>query len=544
MSHKLYNIFNRKKTPQNQPIPGRGQVPNNAGGFAWALDPWARLMRFLILGTEGGTYYVSEQKLTRDNAENVLACLAEDPKRFVDTVVDVSVSGRAYKNDPALFALALALADEDQDTRAYAGAALPNVARIGTHLFHFADYINGLRGWGRGLRRVISDWYLNKDIEALAFQMAKYQSRDGWSHADLLRLAHPTPPDEATNKLFQWATGQDIPADDLPGLAQGLERLKTAEDEAEVIQLIQTYRAPREVIPTEYLKSPGVWEAMLPSLGLTATLRNLGNMSKIGLLTQGAWDVIDLVTSRIVDAEALKRARVHPLQVLAALLTYESGHGARGSGQWTPVPQVVDALNEAFGLSFETIQPTNQRLYLALDVSGSMTFRGVAGIPVLTPRKASAALAMVTMQTEKHWIIKGFTGRLVELGLNANMNLEQVIRKTSNLPFGSTDCAQPMLDAIKHNLEVDAFVIYTDNETWYGKIHPAQALNAYRQKTGIPAKLVVVGLVSNNVTIADPDDPFMLDVVGFSTSTPNAIADFIADRLGEPQPASPEEDAR
>ncbi len=531
MSHKLYNIFNKKKTPQNQPIPGRDQVPNNAGGYAWALDPWARLMRFLILGTEGGTYYVSEQTLTRENAENVLFCLEEDPKRFVDTVVDVSESGKAYKNDPALFALALALADENQETRAYAGAALPKVARIGTHLFHFADYINGLRGWGRGLRRVISDWYLSKDTEALAFQMAKYQSRDGWSHADLLRLAHPTPPDETTNKLFQWATGQDIPADDLPGLVQGLEHLKQAENEDEVIKLIQTYNAPREVIPTEYLKSPKVWEAMLPSLGLTATLRNLGNMSKIGLLAQGAWDVVDLVTKRIVDADALKRARVHPLQVLAALITYKRGHGARGKGEWVPVSQVVDALNEAFGLSFETIHPTGKRLYLGLDVSGSMAMGHVGGIPGLSPRKASAALAMVTMQTEKYWIIKGFTGKLVDLGLNARMDLAKVIQTISGLPFGATDCAQPMLDAIKHQLEVDAFVIYTDNETWFGKIHPAQALNDYRQKTGIPAKLVVVGMVANNVTIADPDDPFMLDVVGFSTSTPNAIADFIGDRM-------------
>ncbi len=531
MSHKLYNIFNKKKNPQNQPIPGTKQVPNNAGGFAWELDPWARLMRFLILGTEGGTYYVSESKLTLDNAQNVLGCLKEDPKRFVDTVVEVSHSGRAYKNDPALFALALALADESQETRAYAGAALPKVARIGTHLFHFAEYINGLRGWGRGLRRIIANWYLSKDIDRLAFQMAKYQSRDGWSHADLLRLAHPTPPDEATNRLFQWATGQDIPANELPGLVQGLERLKAAENEAEVIELIQAYNAPREVIPTEYLTSPKVWEAMLPKLGLTATLRNLGNMSKIGLLSQGSWEMIDLVTNRILDSEALKRARVHPLQVLAALLTYQSGHSARGKGKWEPVPQVVDALNEAFSLTFDNITPTQKRLYLALDVSGSMTWGNIGGIPNLSPRMASAALAMVTMKTEEKWIIKGFTGKLVLLALTANMNLEQTVAKISNLPFGSTDCAQPMLDAIKHNLKVDAFVIYTDNETWFGDIHPAQALNDYRQKTGIPAKLVVVGMTANQVTIANPEDPFMLDVVGFSTSTPNAIADFIADRL-------------
>ncbi len=73
---------------------------------------------------------------------------------------------------------------------------------------------------------------------------------------------------------------------------------------------------------------------------------------------------------------------------------------------------------------------------------------------------------------------------------------------------------------------VDTFVIYTDSETWAGDIHPAEALRRYRQATGIPAKLVVVGMVANRFTIADPNDAGMLDVVGFDTSAPEVIAGF------------------
>ncbi|MEZ4608010.1 MAG: hypothetical protein R2865_14790 [Deinococcales bacterium] len=43
----------------------------------------------------------------------------------------------------------------------------------------------------------------------------------------------------------------------------------------------------------------------------------------------------------------------------------------------------------------------------------------------------------------------------------------------------------------------------------------------------ISAKLIVVGMVVNNFSIADPNDTGMLDVVGFSTDTPSVIADFI-----------------
>jgi hypothetical protein len=39
-------------------------------------------------------------------------------------------------------------------------------------------------------------------------------------------------------------------------------------------------------------------------------------------------------------------------------------------------------------------------------------------------------------------------------------------------------------------------VVFTDSKTWYGKVHPVQALWGYRQRMGILAKLIVVGLVS------------------------------------------------
>ena len=104
--------------------------------------------------------------------------------------------------------------------------------------------------------------------------------------------------------------------------------------------------------------------------------------------------------------------------------------------------------------------------------------------------------------------------------------MDDVVKSISGLPFGGTDCALPMLEAMKHQWPVDLFVIYTDNETWAGSIHPAQALRQYRQRMGIPARLVVVGMASNGFSIADPADGGMLDVVGFDTATPQVIADF------------------
>lgn len=68
-----------------------------------------------------------------------------------------------------------------------------------------------------------------------------------------------------------------------------------------------------------------------------------------------------------------------------------------------------------------------------------------------------------------------------------------------------------------------------ERETWHGAVHPAQTLREYRERTGIAAKLVVVGMVSNGFSIADPDDAGMLDVVGFDTAVPRVLAGFAAD---------------
>ena len=166
-------------TSQRDPIPDSTQVPDSAGGFAWAVDEWARLDRFLILGSEGGTYYIGERPLTVENAQAVRACLAADGTRVIHRVVEISVSGRAPTNDPALFVLAMAAGLGNDATRAAALRALASVARTGTHLFHWLQYVTAFRGWGRGMRSAVGRWYADRSPGDVAYQLLKYQSRDG-----------------------------------------------------------------------------------------------------------------------------------------------------------------------------------------------------------------------------------------------------------------------------------------------------------------------------------------------------------------------------
>jgi len=546
MAINYAKLFNYRVTPQSQPIPGSTQVRNSAGGYSWEVDDWMRFDRFLILGAEGGTYYIGERELVKQNHDALVRCIKADGIRAVNRIIEISDSSRAPKNDPAIFALALVATHGDAEAKALAYQNLPKVCRIGTHLFHFAEYVNALRGWGRGLRNAVGRWYVSREADALAVQAVKYQQRDGWSHSDLLRLAHPKAPSREHEAVFRWMlTGADSLGErevkrkvrgenrmakyaavgELPKFIEAFEQAKKAASKDEIVKLITENELPREAIPTQWLNEVAVWEALLQHMPMTAMIRNLGKMTSIGLV-QPFSDAAKLIVRKLGDETMLKRARIHPLAVLIAEKVYAQGKGEKGSLTWKPVPKIVDALDAAFYATFQNVEPCGKPVLLALDVSGSMGGGSVAG-SCLTPREASAAMALVTAATEEEYHIMGFSNRFVPLNISPRMRLDDVVKRISNLPFEATDCALPMIWAREHEVNVSAFITYTDSETWAGNIHPAQALRQYRNEFVGDAKAIVVGMTSNGFTLADPNDRGMLDVVGFDTTVPSVIADFV-----------------
>jgi len=532
--------FNRRAIPQSQPIPGSTQVPNSAGGYSWEINDWMRFDRFLILGAEGGTYYITERDLVKENHDAVVRCIKADGVRAVNRIVEISDSGRAPKNDPAIFALALVATHGDKDARALAFKNLGKVCRIGTHLFHFAEYVNALRGWGRGLRNAVGSWYIGREADELAHQAVKYQRRDGWSHGDLLRLAHPKAPSLQHDAVFRWMlAGADSLGERevkrkvrgeervakygavgaLPKLIEAFEQTKKASGKNEIVKLITEHDLPREAIPTQWLNEVAVWDALLANMPMTAKL----------------------VVRKLADETLLKRARIHPLAMLIAEKVYAQGRGDKGSLTWKPISQIVDALDAAFYATFQNVEPCGKPVLLALDVSGSMACGSVAG-SCLTPREASAAMALVTAATEPECEIIAFSAPsgggyggmhgggesgIARVNLSRRVRLDDVIKRIEAIPMGGTDCALPMIWATRNKLNVSAFITYTDSETWAGRIHPSQALRQYRSEFVRDAKTVVVGMTSNGFTLADPNDRGMLDVVGFDTTAPAVIADFV-----------------
>lgn len=513
-------------------------VPGRFGAFR--ANDITRLRRFLILGAEGGSYYTEQRELALENAVAVRRLITEADRgaEVVKEVLAVSIAGRAAKQSPTLFVLAMASRLGNPETRRLAYAALPKVARTPTMLFEFIGYneaIDDGTGWGRGLRRAVGEIYNSKSPRALAHWVTKYRNRGGWCHRDVLRLSHVKPGSDGHALVLRYSAKDELAPSDAPAetdatkearrFLEAVEIARRSTEPSEVVRLIKEHTLAREHVASELLSSADVWAALLEGMPMTAMLRNLAKMTAIGLLKPLS-RAVRKVCEKLDSAAQLKAARVHPFSVLLALKTYESGQGVKGKLSWTPVPEIIAALNRAFYASFDHVEPTGKRFVLALDVSGSMGWGNVNGAPSITPRVAAAAMSMAVLKCEPAAHPLAFTDRLMPLSINASMSLDEVMAATDGIPFGATDCAQPMLWALRNRVEADMFVVFTDCETWAGEVTPADALRQYREATGIPARLAVIAMTSGGFTLADPEDSGMLDMCGFDASAPQILRDF------------------
>lgn len=531
MSKAIRQVFS---TPDKQTERADSrQVQNNAGGYTFAVDDKTRLTRFLNLGTDGGTYYVEERPLTKENVSFVQELIIRDEQLVIDTVTEISTSGRAFRNSPAIFTVAALFAYG----KIKSSKLVQDVCRTSTHLFEFADYIELMGGWGSAKRRAVADWYTSKSLDQLAYQVVKYRQRNGWKHRDLLRLSHPVGLETnvadfilGKNAMATYATSTSLP-DHIRGFLWAQE----SQSLSETLAVMRDYpKLPWEAYPTTVHNEPEFWATLFNNGALRgqALLRNVTRLAKLGLFANMRFAAA--VAAELTNEESIKKTRLHPFNYLLAMFAYDEGTDVFGSytdieRTWLKSSIITAALNEGFYKTFKYVEPAGKRTFIGLDVSGSMED------PILNMKlPASAVVACVAMtlaRTEPMCVTYGFSHELKDLGINPSMSLTEILDRTHRMTFGSTDCSAPMTFARERKIEVDTFVIMTDNETWSGGVHPHIELQKYRKAMGINARLVVAATTPTQFSIADPTDAGMLDICGADANFPKLVTEFSAGRI-------------
>lgn len=488
------------------------------------------LKRFLLIGTQGGTCYTAEANLVEKHKNNILDLLDSAPhEEILKLITECSIKAR--KNDYSIFVLALLM---NKANNIDFSGAIQQICRTGTHYFTLVEYLNRMRGFGRKIKRGLTSWYLNKPVKDLVFQTQKYQNRNGWTHKDVIKVLHIKPVSDEMNSLFQYILEKNTLCADSENpnfkLIKGINQLqlvpktKNKEDIAKAVEIINQYKLVREMIPTEFLNIHDVINAMLPNMGYTSIVRSLGSWTASGFFNNVS-NVVN-VEKILMNQEKLKFSKIHPLQLLDAYSTYSNGQGFKGKLSWTPLRRIVDLLEWAFNDSFRFVEPTNKTIMYGIDSSGSMTSLCAGSfVPMMN---AAAAIALASYKKEDYTYIGSFSINFQLLNIGKSTTYKNMVDILNHFPWRTTNPSSVVKYALDHNVKVDAFIIYTDNEANCGD-PISSVLGKYKKAINKDVKFITVSMSADNFSLADPNDPSMLDVIGFDMDHPSLINTFISE---------------
>ena len=136
-------------------------------------------------------------------------------------------------------------------------------------------------------------------------------------------------------------------------------------------------------------------------------------------------------------------------------------------------------------------------------------------------------MALIVARTEPNHLILGVNTAPVELRISPSMRLDASMNVVQRAIAGGTDLSVPARWLASEGLVVDGVVTLTDNETWAGRSHPAEAMALYREQVGKPVRNIVAAMASTSHSIGDPGDPLTLQCSGLDATIPEVIRGFV-----------------
>ena len=362
--------FSRHKTRPNvvAPIPTAGATPDRVtfeGAPAFGRDPKSELFLLAVTNmVSEDTFYEVAVERDRRFVELVHAVTAADPEwvqRFIPWL-----RREALMRSAATVAAAEYVAAKGPNGRQVVASALVRADEPAEALAYWVT-AHGRR-MPQPLKRGVADAVAATYDEYTAM---KYDGLSrAWRMGDVVELVHPKPRDAAQSELFRYLLDRRHNPDtlDVPEvlakvqLRRELEQLpddeRRARLRAEGAELLARAGATWEWL-SGWL--PGgmdaeAWEAVIPSMGYMALLRNLRNFDE----AEVSDDVAQRVADRLADPEQVAKSRQFPYRFWSA---YRNVPSAR----W------VSALEKALDASVANVPELPGRTLVLTDTSASMT---------------------------------------------------------------------------------------------------------------------------------------------------------------------------
>lgn len=493
----------------------KADTVNEAGGVAYKLSPKQALAQYAATGCFNNTFYAD----AGDQLDKVLALANEVDAEFVAKTAVFARERGHMKDMPALLLAVLSTRDKALFERVF-----PRVADNGKMLRNFVQIMRsgvvGRKSLGSLPKRMVREWFETRGSEQI-FKQSVGQSP---SIADILKMVHPKPSDAEREALFGYFIGRDIDADKLPEIVKNYERFK-AGDSAEVPNV------PFQMLTALPLGAKE-WTEIARNAPWQMTRMNLNTFQRHGVFADET--MVKIVADRLRNAEAIKRARVFPYQLLSAFKAAEANRG---------IPrEITEALQDAMEIATENVPRIDGKVYIFPDISGSMhspaTGYRKGATSTVTCLDVAALVAATLLRKNPSAEVIPFSDHIVEARLNPRDSVMTNADKLASLPCGGTNCSAPLKELNRRRAKGDMIVYVSDNESWVDTRHgwnrgtaTMRQWNEFKSRNS-DAKLVCIDIQPYGHTQAQ-ERRDILNVGGFSDQVFTLVSEFAAGNLDD-----------
>jgi 60 kDa SS-A/Ro ribonucleoprotein len=514
----------------------RADAVNEAGGRAYRLPRRHALAHLAATGCFNGTYYSAAD----DQLAALLALVDQvDDNLFLAKLAVYSRERAFMKDMPAALLLVLSRRDAALFHRAF--ERVVDNGRVLRTLFQMLRSGQfGRKGLSYALQRAFQRW-LNR---AGVGQLLAASIGNDPSLRDVLRLARPTPPDNARRALFGWLTCRPVekwaPATlaDLPEEVGGLIAFRQAETEAEQVALLERYRFRWDLL-ADAARGPSVWKAIARQMGTQALRMNLNTLLRHDVFTDDP-TMVAHIAGRLADAEAVRKAQQFPYQYLAAYLNAEEALPAA----------IRNALHQAAEIACGNVPALPGPVVIGLDVSGSMQapvtgHRGHGATSKVRCVDVAALFAAAVLRRNPDSVVIPFDTAAYRVNVDPADSMLSLARHLAGYGGGGTNCALPLAEAngALRERPFAGCVLVRDCESWVGvgRHGSTGVMTGWRrfvknqarlQGAGAAAPKLVCIDIQPYATVQAPDRDDILNVGGFSDAVFSVVAAFLGDDAG------------
>ena len=515
---------------------------NEAGGRAYSLSAKLRLMQLAVTGCFNNIFYTdAEQQLAA--VKSAVEDVGDDT--FLAKLCLYSRERAFLKDMPAALLVQLAARNSRLMQQVF-DRVIDNGRMLRTCFQMIRSGKLGRRSLSSSLQRAFQRWLNQASIE----QLLSASIGNNPSLRDILRMARPTPTDDARRALFGWLTDKPesnwtpATADDLPEMIQQLIAFRRATTETEQVEVLQTLRARWDLL-ADAAKGPQVWRAIARQMGPQALRMNLNTLVRQKAFAElgdeaseaekaDAAEFIAFVAQRLADENEIRRSRQFPYQFLSAFLN---------AGENVP-QSIKDSLQAAAEIACGNVPKLSGPVVIGVDVSGSMSSpitgdRG-GGTSSMRCIDVAALFAAAIVRRNPDSVIIPFDTSAYEVEAVPTEPILQLAQRLAEFGGGGTDCSLPLEAAnrVFTNTPFAGCVVISDNESWVNDGRDGQTAvltqwesfvaNQRRlQGRTIQPKLVCINLQPYE-TVQAPERTEILNVGGFSDAVFEVVSNFLA----------------